>query len=311
MKIKFVTKYLSIIIIFISFTLFPFFALAQEEVIMVDEDWQQGIANDSNLPTEPPVIKIQSESEYDDSQIRDRLKLHRQKLDDQYINEYENYLRLDEQYSLDKDQYFSLKTLKALELAVKSAKQAMKSRNRLLDLYMQILTVDLKLNKGISDQRRQLYLDRLATRRIELKESSVLIDDVVDRRKLNDYSDSFEPIGETIEYSCYGILSNLTLGRLQYSFSELVDYFNELKLMSEEKDIDDQEGWDHAINETELYITNTEILLDEFWEEINYSSNDKKSKYFYSNIISNTSNLYKRINKIWNYLNEIERYYEK
>jgi len=231
-------------------------------------------------------------------------------LKQKYIDELENYRRLLKEYEIAKDQYYRHSTLKSLEVTVTKGRETMTTRCRILLNYFEMLKINLSLSKGLSEEREQMYLEKIDQIIALIQEHKANVEKATNRAEINRLSSIFETIQEKSEALAHSFLVNISFGKLQYALDNLSEYYYQLKDNKPEiKNPNKKEEFDRAHTEAERYLKLTDQSFTAEWSTISFDlSRSNKSKAYYNKLTSNLNVFYNKLTKFHRYLKELVEY---
>jgi tetratricopeptide (TPR) repeat protein len=259
-----------------------------------------------------PSLLLAQESESQSSQVilqRQRLTEEIQDLEKQLLGQLNQYRQHEREYRIARDQYQSLQTLSSIEEVVSSTKKAMRSRNLVLDTYLNILRLKLLETEGVELVHQERALEIIEKHRQALGAYEQLIDQSQDREAINLIADEFLSLGEEINNNSFYVLSILSIGRLQSVYDKAV-IINQ-KISSEESEAEEavleQSQRNRAINEVNKLITQLPPMFETVWSNA-YISNrpSRQHESFYRNLTRELGPIHSRLSLLVSYFEELE-----
>ena len=259
-----------------------------------------------------PSLLLAQESESQSSQVilqRQRLTEEIQDLEKQLLGQLNQYRQHEREYRIARDQYQSLQTLSSIEEVVSSTKKAMRSRNLVLDTYLNILRLKLLETEGVELDHQERALEIIEKHRQALGAYEQLIDQSQDREAINLIADEFLSLGEEINNNSFYVLSILSIGRLQSVYDKAV-IINQ-KISSEESEAEEavlkQSQRNRAINEVNKLITQLPPMFETVWSNA-YISNrpSRQHESFYRNLTRELGPIHSRLSLLVSYFEELE-----
>jgi tetratricopeptide (TPR) repeat protein len=259
-----------------------------------------------------PSLLLAQESESQSSQVilqRQRLTEEIQDLEKQLLGQLNQYRQHEREYRIARDQYQSLQTLSSIEEVVSSTKRAMRSRNLVLDTYLNILRLKLLETEGVELVHQERALEIIEKHRQALGAYEQLIDQSQDREAINLIADEFLSLGEEINNNSFYVLSILSIARLQSVYDKAVIINQKISLEESEAEeaVLEQSQRTRAINEVNKLITQLPPMFETVWSNA-YISNrpSRQHESFYRNLTRELGPIHSRLSLLVSYFEELE-----
>lgn len=251
-------------------------------------------------------------SESQSSQVilqRQRLAEEIQDLEKQLLGQLNQYRQHEREYRIAHDQYQNLQTLSSIEEVVNSTKRAMRSRNLVLNTYLNILRLKLLETEGIELVHQERALEIIESQRQRLEDFEQLIDQSQDRESINLITDEFSSLGEEINNNSFYVLSILAIGRLQavYDKAVIINQKISLEESKSEEALLEQSQRERAINEVNKMIAQLPPMFETVWSNAYVSRRTgRQHENFYRNLTRELGPIHSRLSLLVSYFEELE-----
>ncbi|PIR59429.1 MAG: hypothetical protein COU69_00320 [Candidatus Pacebacteria bacterium CG10_big_fil_rev_8_21_14_0_10_56_10] len=167
-------------------------------------------------------------------------------------------------YQVSRAELQQLNTLKSLEKAVQSTKEAMRLRDMVLKTYLTLVRLELIDTFGVTAEYRQLAVDNIDATIAQLDNHQFEAEQIGNRAEVVALADRFGPIGTAADQNAAYAKILLKLGRLQNVF-ELAESLNERIQATDITDLPQltQNERLRAYDQTNLEFSRVEVKLRE------------------------------------------------
>jgi RAQPRD family integrative conjugative element protein len=223
----------------------------------------------------------------------------------QYRGELEEYRRLEDRYTVSKQQHIKLNTLASLEEAIAASQSAMESRARVLKTYLQILKVALLQQTGIDVKQKESAVAAIDGVSEKLTAHHAIFAEPLDKVKLQQVSTNFVLLREEIEDTSYRALSLLTIGQLQtvYDNSSLLVEDMKTELATHGGALKQAER-KRGFEETQRNLEAIKPALEEA-HQTTANSQDSKYEFAYGRVTKDLRGTYTDLSQILSFLKEL------
>ncbi len=223
----------------------------------------------------------------------------------QYRGELEEYRRLEDRYTVSKQQHIKLNTLASLEEAIAASQSAMESRARVLKTYLQILKVALLQQTGVDVKQKENAVAAIDQVSEKLTQHHAIFSEPLDKVKLQQVSTNFALLREQIEDTSYRALSLLTIGQLQtvYDNSSLLVEDMEAELATHGGALKQAER-KRGFEETKRNLEAIKPTLEEA-HQTTANSQDSKYEFAYGRVTKDLRSAYTDLSQILSFLKEL------
>lgn len=225
-------------------------------------------------------------------------------LRDTYRTQLDSYRTRERAYTIAREQYLQLQTLKALEDAVAATRQAMIERADVLITYFELQKAEVETQAGLSAEDRarllndlELMIDALSAHREGVVEAQ-------DRAELEFWNVSFTQALPAVESSAYEIQLSLKIARLRAVLDRTLFLRDEVQTYTATASSDLKLAQrERAFDEIAISVANTETLLAEVKTEVN--ANDAFTKSTASGYSRDLGQVYAGISQLLGFVEEI------
>lgn len=256
----------------------------------------------------PALLSAQDQ----DPSIQERASIADQieELNQTYQGQMLEYRDSEKQWLIDQGQYRNLKTLLALQTAIKSSRETMSLRRQVITTYLTLLKLKLVEATGIESQLKQQTLDKLEILLSALDQHQLLINQIDTPETLVSAQEEFIQLLPQAEELDYRSRLLLQVGRLQVASDKVEQLRDELSLQTASLSSQTMLNPEKSLEEIDKKITSTKSLLINLNlqltnEKTNYSA---KSRYnqaqkdintVYAFLVQNSNFLSEMINNLF------------
>lgn len=197
-----------------------------------------------------------------------------------YRDQLEVYRAKEKAYQVAQEQLTQINTLAALEEAVQATKQAMISRDQVLQTYFKLLRLKLIDSHGVPIEAKSKAITDLAQLENNLKTHEQEVNQVTDRFTLAQSSTNFTLLAGQFETVTNHALCLIAFGNLQTVFDKTIALGPELTAKIKDKTTDfELAKKQRALTEIDLLSGSTKTQLDQIYAEV-FTTKDNKPKVF-------------------------------
>ncbi len=240
---------------------------------------------------------------------KQRLEKQIQDTKKQLLSELSDHQQQEKKYRIAVDQYKRLQTLNSIEEAVTATKNAMLSRNQVLETYLELNRLKLVEAEGIEISHKEIVLDQIESNQKSLASFEEKLNQELNREQINQLAEEFGPIGQQLQETSFYALNLLSIGRLQAVYDQaLAIYQTILEKESEESNLIQQTERRRALNEVDKLFTQTAPLLEAQWVALDQVKTSQHSNYqrFYRSVFDDLNPIYAQLSQLTAYLEELE-----
>lgn len=228
-----------------------------------------------------------------------------QELKEQYRVQLLAYRDNERQYTIAKEQYLQLKTLRSLEEAVQSARKVMLSRIQVLTTYISLLKQTLLETKGIDLKLKGEHIATIDLLLDEMTAHRRAIEKAADRTDVNALVDSFDKLQPEIETSAFKSLTLITYGNMRSVYDKTLSVRNEVQQNIEQNETDALKLSEkkRGFEEISRNLQDVETALGKVEEQMT----DEKAEFSsttYSEVVTGLSSVYGGLSRSISYLHE-------
>jgi hypothetical protein len=229
----------------------------------------------------------------------------------QLLSRLNQYERDEKQYRIAIDQYRNLQTLSSIEEAIAVTKRVMLSRNQVLEIYQNLLRLQLIESEGVELSHKRQALLQLEENRALLAEFKNKIEQASDRNDVNVLAVEFTPLGNQIHETSYYALSIMAIGRLQSTYDRaMVINQRVVSAQREKTDQANEAKIKRSLNEIDKLFVQMPPKFESTWIRVSESV-DRKGNTSYHSLYQGLTKylmpIYTDLSKITSYLEEIEQ----
>lgn len=222
-----------------------------------------------------------------------------------------DYERDEKLYRIAIEQYRNLQTLSSIEEAITVTKRTMLARNKVLDIYQNLLRLQLIESEGVELSHKRQALIQLEQNREQLAKFETLIEQAQDRDDVNALAIEFTPLGQEIQEASYYALSIMAIGRLQSTF-DLIIVVNQRVVASHKENPDEVHAAKNqrSLNEINKLLEEMPSMFHTAWTRVDESADARRGTNYaglYNRLSRDIMPIYTNLSRIITYLEEIEQ----
>lgn len=229
----------------------------------------------------------------------------------QLLSRLNQYEKDEKQYRIAIDQYRSLQTLNSIEEAIAVTKRAMLSRNEVLEIYQNLLRLQLIDAQGIELSHKRQALSQLEENRELLAEFKNKVEQTNDRNDVNNLAIEFTPLGAQIHETSYYALGIMAIGRLQSTYDQAMVISQRVTSAQQETtDQTNEAKIKRSLKEIEKLLEQMPPKFESAWMKVNESISRRGNTTYhslYQTLNKNLMPIYTDLSKIISYFEEIEQ----
>jgi len=225
----------------------------------------------------------------------------------QYKAAAEAYQQSYREYSLAKAQFLKLGTLAALEEAVIDTRQALLDRNRVLQIFFDLIHLELRAAAGVDPDRKQAALRRIEEFRSELQAQELLIKNSQDRVALVARVQWFQEKAEQLQSQGYYIRALILAGRMYVGYQEALSLYEETKATHQAQTVDSfmLAQRQRAYTEVDAHL----VIIDQQWQKIQelmFAEGERDQNWF-QQVLPLLSSQQSNLIRLYAYIEELAR----
>lgn len=148
------------------------------------------------------------------------------------LEAYRNDLR---QYTISKTQFTQLQTLAALEDAIAATRKVMLSRATVLEVYIQLLQLELQQVQSFPEELKQEKMTALQSLRDELTAHKELVTNTSDRAGIAQRAEEFVDLSANSTQLAYDVLSRIKLAKIKTVYLLSLEFTDEISTVVAER----------------------------------------------------------------------------
>lgn len=224
-----------------------------------------------------------------------------------YIDQANDYRKIESSYKLSQDTYNQVKTLASLEEAIINLKKVQVSRIKTLQSFYTALRLLVNETRGLEVQTKQLQVKNIDTVLVKLEELSVNLQKANDRITLNQQTAELEKFKPVFTGVAYSALTFIRISRVQSALDQLGLAAQLVYDDIQTRNLDANKGAEkqRAYDELVRLIENTKVKM----LEIRTQAEEKKVNEYdlggYSEVLGKLSTSHSSIRRGANFVQEL------